>query len=180
MARSHYDRFSIFLHWTTAILVLVQFALAHTWGFAAKPERHVMIVLHMSFGILLTILLAARIIWRSLPVNRVAPAESGLAEIAAKAIHYLLYVLLVAEAVLGFTLRWSGNEAMSLFGLLIPPPFAPFSKATHHLVGTAHDLVGWAIIAVAAAHALAALFHHYVLRDTVLIRMLTSDQKRSR
>ncbi|MDI7046908.1 cytochrome b/b6 domain-containing protein, partial [Escherichia coli] len=151
------------------------FALAHTWGFAPKPERHLMIVAHMSFGILLAAVLAVRIAWRTTPAHQVAPADTELLELLSKGIHYLLYALLVVGAVLGFVLRWSGNEAMSFFGLLIPPPFAPFSRATHGTVGQAHDLVGWAIIAAAGGHALAALFHHYVLRDGVLMRMVTSD-----
>ena len=77
-----------------------------------------------------------------------------------------------AVAVLGFLLRWSGDEAMSFFGLLIPPPIAPFSRPAHHLVGQMHEWVGWTIIAVAAAHAFAALYHHFVVRDDVLWRML--------
>lgn len=164
--QSHYDGLSIVLHWPTAVLVLTQFALAHTWGFAPKPERHVMIVSHMSLGILLTVLLVVRIVWRALPANRVPSAESGVMEVAAKAVHYLPYVLLIGEAVLGFVLRWSGDEAISFFGLLLAAPFAPFSKAGHHLVGETHDLVGWAIIV------LAAFFHHYVLHDGVLMRMV--------
>lgn len=173
--RSHYDRFSIVLHWTTAAIVLLQFALGHTWAFAPKPERYLMIVTHMSFGIVLAAVLAVRIVWRTIPAHRVSPADSGLMELASKTVHYLLYVLLVIEAVSGFVLRWSGNEAMSFFGLLIPAPFAPFSQAAHGMIGEAHDLVAWAIIVVAAGHALAALFHHYALRDGVLMRMLTSD-----
>ncbi|MEX3857936.1 cytochrome b/b6 domain-containing protein [Paraburkholderia sp. BR10923] len=78
----------------------------------------------------------------------------------------------MAEAVLGFVLCWSGNESMSFFGLLIPAPFAPTSKATPHSIGEAHDLVGWAIIVIAAVHAAAALLHHYVLRDEVFKRVL--------
>ncbi|MGF6304384.1 MULTISPECIES: hypothetical protein [Paraburkholderia] len=38
--RTQYDSFSILLHWITVILVLAQFGLAHTWGFAPKPTRH--------------------------------------------------------------------------------------------------------------------------------------------
>jgi cytochrome b561 len=92
-----------------------------------------------------------------------------------EAVHYLLYGLLAA---LGFVLRWSGDEAMSFFGLPIPPPFAPFSKPAHHLVGEAHDIVGWVIILAAAGHAAAALFHHFRLRDDVLWRMLPGRRAR--
>jgi len=170
--RTRYDAFSVLMHWTTVVLVLAPFALAHTWGFASKPTRHVMIVTHMSLGITLSAVLIVRIFWRLIPGHQTPAASSGPLEMAAKAVHYLLYLLLVSEAVLGFVLRWSGKEAMSFFGLLIPPPFAPTDKATHEAIGQAHNIVGWTIIAVAGLHAAAALYHHLVLRDDVLRRML--------
>ncbi len=170
--RTRYDSFAIGLHWATALLVVLQFGLAETWAFFARPERHLMIVGHMSFGMILSAVLIVRIAWRLLPGHRVAPATTGLLELAGKVIHYALYALLVTEAMLGYVLRWSGNEAMSFFGLQIAPPFAAFSKPAHELVGEAHNLVGWTIVVLVAAHAAAALFHHYVLRDNVLRRML--------
>lgn len=170
--RTRYDDFAITLHWLTVLLVLVQFGLAELWGFASRPVRHVMISGHMSFGILLTAVLIVRIIWRFIPGHRVRPATTGIVEVAAKIVHYLLYVLLCVQAALGFLLRWSGNEAMSFFGLSIPPFFPPFSKTAHHLVGEAHNYIGWAIIILAAGHAAAAFFHHFFLRDDVLSRIL--------
>ena len=176
--RTRYDDFAVTLHWLTVLLVLAQFALAELWDLAERPTRHVMIVTHMSFGILLAVVLVVRIAWRLTPGHRVRPAATGRVELASEAVHYLLYGLLAAEAVLGFVLRWSGDEAMSFFGLPIPPPFAPFSKPAHHLVGEAHDVVGWTIIVVAAGHAAAALFHHFRLRDDVLWRMLPGRRAR--
>ena len=170
--RTRYDDFAIALHWLTAALVLAQFLLSQTWGFFDKPTRHVLIVTHMSFGILLTIVIVTRLVWRLIPGHQVSPADVGWLEVASKIVHYLLYALLAAETVLGFVLRWSGNEAMSFFGLLIPPPIAPFSKEAHHLVGEVHEWIGWTIVLLALAHAAAALFHQYVLRDHLLDRML--------
>jgi cytochrome b561 len=176
--RSRYDPLAIALHWLTAVLVVLQFGLAETWGFAERPARHVMIVSHMSFGILLSAVIILRIVWRLIPGHQVAPSQSGFVELASKAVHYLLYVLLVAEAVLGYVLRWSGNEAMSFFGLLIPPPFAPFTKPAHHLIGEVHEWTGWTIVILATGHAAAALFHHYVLKDDVLWKMLPGSRAR--
>jgi len=170
--RTRYDRFAIGLHWITAVLVVLQFGLAETWGWVERPARHVMITAHMSFGILLSVVILVRVAWRLIPGHQVAASDSGAVELASKAVHYLLYILLITEAVLGYVFRWSGNESMSFFGLLIPPPFAPFSKPAHHLVAEAHDWIGWTIVILAAGHAAAALFHHYVLRDEVLSKML--------
>lgn len=176
--RTRYDEFAIWLHWLTVVLVLLQFGLAELWGFAPRPTKHLMIAGHMSFGILLAAVVLVRIAWRFLPANRVQPAVSGPVELAAKTVHYLLYVLLCVQAISGFVLRWSGKEAMNFFGILLPPIIPPFSKSAHHLVGEFHDYTGWAIIILAAGHAAAALFHHFFLRDDVLRRILPGSHAR--
>ncbi len=176
--RTRYDDFAILLHWLTALLVVAQFAISQTWGFAPRPTRHLMIVAHMSFGILLAAIVVTRIVWRLSPGHRVRRAWTGPAEGLAKGMHWLLYGLLAAEGVLGFLLRWSGDEAMSFFGLLIPPPFEPWSKPAHEIVGGIHEWVGWAIIILACGHALAAIFHQVVLKDDVMWRMLPGERAR--
>jgi cytochrome b561 len=45
-------------------------------------------------------------------------------------------------------------------------------RALRRLIGDWHALAANAIMIVAALHAAAALFHHYVLHDRVLRRML--------
>lgn len=132
-------------------------------------------VAHFEFRsdrLLLTAVLLICIGWRLTPGHRIRDAVEGWVEFASKGMHYLLYCLLVVQAALGFVQRWSGNEAMSFFGLLIPPPFAPFSKPAHELVAEAHNWNAWIIIILAVGHASAALFHHFVLRDNVLWRMM--------
>ena len=172
---TYYDRVAIALHWATALLVVVQMALAQVWDLWDRPTHRFMTISHMSLGVLLTGIIVARIVWRLIPGHQVPAANVGPAAIAAKAVHYLLYAMLVAEAVLGFVLRWSEGKPMNFFGLLIPGPFEKWSRAAHHQVGEIHEWNGWAIIALASLHALAALYHHYVLKDRVLMRMLPGD-----
>lgn len=169
--RTRYDRVAISLHWLTVFLVLANFALGETWGWFAKPTRHLMVITHMSFGITLAAVVIARIVWRLVPGHQLPPAAAGLQQLAAKAVHYLLYGLLALEAALGFVLRWSGGEAMSFFGLQIPSPMAEVSKSTNDLIGHFHEWNGWLIIALAVGHAGAALYHHVVVKDGVLRRM---------
>ncbi len=175
--RSRYDGVSIALHWTIVALVLIQFVLAETWTWFARPTRHEMVMFHMSFGILLTAAVIGRIVWRLWPGHAVAAAVQGWTEHLSKGVHYALYTLLVLQAVSGFVLRWSGKESMSFFGLEIPPIIPPVSRPVHHQIGDFHHWLGWTIVILGAGHALAALYHHVVLKDRVLTRMLPSGRK---
>lgn len=169
---SQHDRLTIILHWATALLVVVQFLLAEFWGFFPRPTRHLMIVSHMSFGLILAAVLVLRLFWRMRPGRTHFDDGDGYMSRIAKMTHHLLYVLLAAEIPLGFFTRWTDNQALSFFGLMIPSPFGTFSKATGYYTDQVHDFVAWGIIILAGLHAAAALFHHYVLKDGVLRRML--------
>jgi cytochrome b561 len=167
----NYDSMTIAMHWATAVLVLIQFALSQLWDLFGRPIHHLLVAAHMSFGILLSAVIIVRLIWRLIPGHRIRALNVGWARLGSVT-HYILYALLASEAVLGFLLRWSGDEAMSFFGLQLAAPFAKWSRGAHHMVGEFHQWTGWTIVVIAAAHAAAALYHHYVLRDRVLGRML--------
>ncbi|MCQ8240827.1 cytochrome b [Rhizosaccharibacter radicis] len=167
-----WDAMSRRLHWLTAVLVMLQFGLAELWDRPGRELHHLMVVWHMSFGILLSIVLLARIAWRLLPKHRRLSGAGGLAGLAARGMHLLLYVLLLAQVVLGYALRWSGSRPLSFFGLPIPSPVSPAAKPLRHLLLTLHDWGGWALIALAAAHAAAAAWEHLVLKHDTLRRML--------
>ena len=171
--RTNYDNVAVSLHWLTALLVVVQFALAETWDWFAKPTRESLQSLHVSLGMLLAAVIVARLVWRLMPGHQMASLEAGWVKVASRAIHYLLYGLLVIQAGLGFGFRWAQGHPLSFFGIFaIPGPFGALDKATRHTLHNLHEKVGWAIVIVAALHAMAALYHHYVLKDRVLKRML--------
>jgi cytochrome b561 len=170
---TNYDNVAVALHWTTALLVVVQFVLAITWDDFPKPTQESMQSLHVSLGVLLTAVIIARIVWRLMPGHQMSSLEVGWVRIASKGVHYLLYALLVAQATTGFLFRWAQGHPVSFFGLFgIPGPFGAVDRPTRHLLHSIHEYVGWAIVIIAFGHALAALYHHYVLKDRVLRRML--------
>src|SRR5205823_994175 len=107
--KSRYDSVAIALHWLTALLVVVQFALAETWDWFAKPTQDRMQSIHVSLGILLAAVIVARLVWRWLPGHRRSSIETGWVRAASRSVHYLLYGLLVAQAALGFTIGWAAG-----------------------------------------------------------------------
>jgi len=169
---TNYDNVAIALHWMTALLVVANFLLAQTWDWFAKPMRGVMEDTHMSFGVLLTAVVATRLVWRLIPGHQMSSLEAGWVRLSSKATHYVLYLLLVAEAALGFTFRWGAGRPMEFFGLGIPPLIGQLSRPLRHQLREFHEWIGWAIIIIAMIHAAAALYHHYKLKDRVLLRMI--------
>lgn len=167
-----YDNVAIALHWATAFFVFANFLLAQTWDWFEKPTRVLMQSTHMSFGVLLTAVIVARLVWRLIPGHQVSSIEAGWVRLASKATHYLLYTLLVLEAALGFGFRWGGGRPMAFFGTGIPPLIGELGRPVRHVMHDLHEWIGWAIVIIALAHAAAALYHHYVLKDRVLRRML--------
>jgi cytochrome b561 len=166
-----YDRIAISLHWLTAALVIFQFVTAFTWDWFSREARESMQNLHTSVGILLTAIIVARVIWRLLPGHQVSSLEVGWVKLASKSVHYLLYVLLVVQAGLGFAVGWGAGHPIHFFGLGIPGPFGVIDKPIRHEIREIHQWVGYTIVIIAFGHALAALYHHYALHDRVLGRM---------
>lgn len=170
-AVNRYDRTTIVLHWLTALLVLVIFALAILWDFLPHDARKQMQSLHISLGLLLAAVLVLRLAWRATRGRRLPMAVAGLQGKAAKAMHYLLYLLLAVQVVLGIAWRWAQAESFQFFGLF-PLRFAAVRNGPlAHTFGNLHDIIGWTIVILAGLHAAVALVHHYVLKDGVLQRM---------
>lgn len=176
---TNYDNVAIALHWLTAVLVVVLFGMALIWDYFPHSTAQTLQSLHVSLGVLLAAVIVARLAWRLVPGHQMPALEVGWMRIASKGVHYLLYGLLAAQVVLGFVFRWAPGRPVGLFGLFaIPSPLGTVAKSTRHTIHFLHEKAGWAIILLALGHALAALYHHYALKDRVLERMLPPVRRR--
>jgi cytochrome b561 len=168
-----YDPLTKLLHWVTAVLVLALFALSQIWPFVPSREaRGVLELTHISLGVLLALAIVLRIAWRLGWGRRLPHAEPGLPGLAADALHKLLYVLIVLQVLAGLSKRWVRGRGVGFFGLFDIPPPLTIPPGLRMAVNWVHHWDAWLIMALVAGHAGAALFHHYVIRDGVLRRML--------
>jgi len=163
-----YDRRTRQLHWAVGGLVVVLWLMAQGNSFLPKgPLRLSIWSVHVLLGFLLAALVVARIAWRVSRGDRLPPVRAGLWGYAASAVHYLLYLLLVAVVVLGIMNVF--GHGFPLFGVWKFPRF--WEKPFQHRIADWHGLAANIIAGVAAIHAIAALWHHHVLRDGTLRRM---------
>jgi len=176
MAVPKYDQRTILLHWATAVLVLAVWASGQTidW-FPRGAIRIDARSAHFMLGALVAILTAYRIFWRRFH-GRKFLATGGASAWMARAVKVSLYLLILATVCLGiYNLLVRGD---CIFNLVSAPKIGPMTIATRRTtivtVTNIHILCANLILVLAGGHAVAALFHRFVLKDHVFQRMWPS------
>ena len=167
---NRYDPRTIVLHWVTAVLVVLLWLSAQVidW-FPNGPARVNMRSSHVLLGVILAAVLARRIVWRGLAGTRLPSVGDPMLARIATFVHLALYVLLVAQVLLGALNVWVRGD--SIFNLFTIPSFAPGDRALRRQINGYHEIVANTILVIAGVHAMAALAHHYYWKDEVLRRM---------
>ncbi|SAL56958.1 cytochrome B561 [Caballeronia terrestris] len=163
-----------FFHWITVLLLVVQYAIGWLMPDVHRDTKPVGLVgLHLSVGALIVIVMLGRFVWRLmhplLPEPEMVPR---VFRTAARVTHWLLYALLIAFPLMGWANASSRGWAVSLFHIVPLPPLAATGSSTGHALGDVHKFTAWVLIALVGFHVLGALFHHLILRDDTLRRML--------
>lgn len=166
---ARYDGLSMALHWASAGLILLNWLLGEFRTLAPHGSpRTAVISTHILVGLAITVMLLARLAWRAGPGRRFA-AEPGLRGWAAKAAHAGLYGLIAVTVLAGMS--HVGAHGLHLFGAALTAGFDSGPHGPLHLLGELHGTLANLLVLLAAAHALAALAHHVVLGDEILLRM---------
>ncbi len=155
-SKTAYSGLQIGLHWATALLIAANYFISDGMGealdahIAGDPVVGLTPVWHVWAGTLLLALVIVRLAVRFLTGAPQAPGQKTFAERAADAGHWVLYGLMLASPALG---------ALTWFGKL-------------DSTGDLHVLVMNALMLVILGHAAMAIFHHYVLKDGLLKKMV--------
>ncbi|TFZ07705.1 cytochrome b [Ramlibacter humi] len=161
------------LHWATAILVVVAFIYGpggsetRIYSAARDADRR----LHETLGLCVLALTAVRLCWRAFSPRPDPVAVSRWMGLAAKAVQVLLYALLFAVPLTAISGAWLEGHPVTWLG----GDIGPWVRESHGIGATLSELHGWlgdTILWLAGLHALAALYHHFVLRDGVLRSMV--------
>jgi cytochrome b561 len=164
---------SIALHWITALailgLVVVGYVMVELPPGRTKIEVY---NLHKSIGLTVLGLTLLRLGWR---LAQPAPAlPSGLPawqQWAARLGHLGLYALLLLIPLSGWVYNWASNFPTRWFGHTLMASPGAVDAALKALAKEVHVWGVYALLALLVAHAGAAFWHHYQLKDTVLRRM---------
>jgi cytochrome b561 len=168
------------LHWIVAALVLGLFAQGLWMEDLPRAQRVLQTWLHAAFGISLLFVSALAFVWWLVnPAPAEPPAMPAWQRHAARLAHWALYGLIFAVTVTGWALTGTMREpvAIELIGLIPVPQLLGPGSGYHGMLEETHEVLANALIALAAVHVAAALYHHFVRRDGVLLRMLGAKPK---
>ncbi len=163
------------IHWLTVILVVVAWILGLFGDDLPKgAPRAAGWLVHVYAGLAVITLLVVRLAWNLFnPPPSAGPTTLGIWSVRlGRAAHYLLYALLIAVPVAGIVLQFARGDPIPIFGLAeIASPWVK-DRAFSGNVKEVHEVLAHTLVIVAGFHAAAALFHHLVLRDRTLAKML--------
>ena len=169
-----YGSISISLHWIMLLLIAAVYACMELRGNFSKGSdiREGMKAWHFMLGLCVLVLVVFRAVMHFIgTAPRIQPDPPEWQTVLARLMHFALYVLMFAMPLLGWLTLSAEGKIIPFFGLQIPPlvveskSIAEWAKEFHETGGT----IGYFLI---GAHAAAALFHHYIMRDNTLLRML--------
>lgn len=166
-------------HWTIVALIITQFSLAsRADGLPRGAALLATLTLHKSIGITILGLAILRLVWRWLnPVPELPPTTSRWQHVAARISHAALYGLLLLMPLFGWMMSSARNFPVSWFGLVTLPDLVKPNKQAYEFFHEGHELLGKILLVLAILHAAAALKHHFIDRDEVLLRMLPWNRK---
>lgn len=169
-----YGAVSQLLHWTVVALVILQFVLGFTAAdMPISMQRLVLLARHKSVGMTILGLVLLRLAWRGFSPAPALPASMpSLHRSAAHLSHVLLYALLIGMPIVGWITSSASHLTVTWFGLFAFPNLVGPDAQLAKLAKETHEAMAWTLLTVASLHALAALWHHFMLKDDVLRRML--------
>ncbi|HEY7885666.1 MAG TPA: cytochrome b [Cellvibrionaceae bacterium] len=175
-----YGLVTIALHWLSALTVLFLFGLGIYMVDLGYYDDwyHEAPALHISIGLLLLVVMSFRLLWRIFSRSPAPlPNYSLPVRLASTAVKIVLYALIFSVLISGYLITSADGRGPLLFDWFRFPVLIQLSADSTDLAGWIHEVFAWLIIIFAALHALAALVHHFVIRDRTLVRMLKPVSK---
>lgn len=168
-----YSNWLIVLHWIVFLLMIVVYVSMEFRGIFEKgtSERELMKTVHYIVGISVMLLVIPRVIVRLVtPGAAIIPPLAGYMQILSKLMHLALYSFMVLMPLMGWIMINANGRDLVWLGLEMPR----LVQENKELAKQLHDLheqgaiAGYVLIGL---HTAAAIFHHHVLKNNVLLRM---------
>jgi cytochrome b561 len=133
--------------------------------------------LHVSLGLIVLLLMLVRVIWRVANPTPIELAAKPAQNMAAKLVKLGLYGFTFVVLITGYLVTTAEGQPAKMFDLIKFPVLTELSSQNVDLAGEIHEYLAWGIVLLVVFHIAGALFHHFIVRDRTLVRMLKPVKK---
>ncbi|WP_127144534.1 cytochrome b [Pelagibacterium montanilacus] len=169
-----YRPVAIALHWLVAALILstIPVGIVMLDESLSRPVQDMLFVYHKNVGIVIFVLVVARIVYRIFHRPPPLPASvPALQRHIAHFTHLALYGLVLVMTVSGFVYVRAGGFPIEGLDALGVPPMIPLNEELSKAAQRVHVTVRIPLVVLILAHVGAAAYHGLVKRDGVFTRM---------
>lgn len=179
MDNERYTTTAIGLHWLIGLMILISFSVGlYMSNLPLSPTKLKIYSWHKWAGVTIFMLVVLRCTWRLFHTPPAMPDHMPRwQQIVAEATHYLLYALMFAIPLSGWLMSSAKGFQTVYFGLLPIPDLLDKNKELGDTLNVVHAWLNYLMITTVAAHAAAALKHHFIDKDEVLVRMVPRRRK---
>jgi cytochrome b561 len=169
-----YHPWSIALHWLMLFLIAAVYLCIELRELYPRGSdmRNGLKDWHFMLGLSVWILVILRLWIRAThKIPAIAPPPVKWQVVASRLMHISLYLLMLVMPILGWlTVSYEGH-AVSFFGFELPL-LVSANESMAETIEEIHETIGVAGYWLIGIHALAALYHHYFIKDNTLKRIL--------
>jgi cytochrome b561 len=172
-ASARYSTPAIVFHWLLALMIVVSFCIGvYMADLPFSPLQLKLYSWHKWAGISILTLSALRLLWRLFRHPPQDPPMPPWQRQAARVTHWGMYLLFFAVPLVGWAYSSAAGFPVVMFGVLPLPDFVPVDKALADALKPWHATLAYALAALVLAHVAAALKHHFIDHDGLLLRMV--------
>ncbi len=161
-------------HWILSICYVTILSIGFVMANMPKSETKYMIYgYHKAFGTILLGLGLLRLLWK---LMNISPSYIGQYNswdrIAAKVGHWMLYFFVILMPLSAFIGSLVGGRDINVFSLFEIKAMDTKHESLSKFAYEVHHIVAFVLVGLVMLHILAALYHHFYLKDQTLVRML--------
>jgi cytochrome b561 len=160
------------LHWLMAAMILAMLFIGIGMVSTVSPRYKILVDIHKPLGAFILMLAVGRLLLRWRRGAPPLPVDLPVYQIiAAKASHWLLYALMLALPLVGWSMLSAGGYPIVLWpGMNLPALLAPDDRL-YAALRSAHTYLALLLFATVLIHLAAALYHALVRHDDVFPSM---------
>jgi len=172
--KSQYGLVARFFHWSMSPMMIGMLILGFVMTSLERSDfKFELYYWHKATGVFVLLLAFLRLLWRFMNTSLELPSSlPAWQKIASKITHFLLYASMFFMPCSGILMASLSGRDINVFNLFIIPAFFEKNLELASLCSDLHTVCAFTLCGLISLHIFAALYHHFVLKDNLLTRII--------